>query len=467
MVATCGSTSAEASEAPIVLAPPKTKFCGHGGWGWLIVATLMAVSLHVAVGSTHAAAAVYWSSSNGGVGAANLDGTELQSDYFYWPYPAESGGSSCGVAINSAYLYWAGSSGIGRRRLEGEGIYPATVVPHLEGPCGLTLDGSHIYWGNPGGHPPSGPLAGSLGRANLDGSEATNAFVTGLERPCDVAVGGSHVFWVEHPPISEAGGIGRANLDGSMPQRSFIPFPTWNPSCGLTASGGYLYWGEGQAIARTNLDGGEVDDAFIPGTGIVTGIAVQSGYIYWAAEWPDGTSSIGRANLDGSEANPTWISSSERELRGIALDERPEPPPLTLPSRPIEILRNAEYNLRSGAALLGVYVPPSGRMAMLSPAQGQLTVTSRGLNWRVFAGTDRYPVHGNSYLWWVRVRPGRGAAGRRIRAQMRRRGWARVNVHLTYTTDRVFPVDAGRKLILRRCPGARSGWVKHPRPPRS
>ena len=404
--------------------------------------------------------------SRDGVGAVDMDGSSPQGDYFYWPYAAESGGASCGVAVNSEYLYWAGRGGIGRRRFDGNGIYPATVVPHLDGPCGLALDGDHIYWGNLGGYAPLGPRLGSLGRANLDGSDATNTFITGLERPCGMTVDGGYVFWFEHGPVSEPAGIGRANLDGSAPERSFIPFPMWNPSCGIAASGPYLYWGQGKAIARSDLDGGGINDAFISNIGVVDGLAVQGGRIYWAAEWPDGTSSIGRANLDGGEANPTWIPISERELGGIAIDERPASPPLTLPSRPIEIFPAAEYNLRSGAALLRVYMPPSGPLAAPSPPQGQMVVTSRGLSWRVFASTAPHAAHGSSYLWWVRVRPGRGRAGRRIRTQLRHRGWARVKVHLSYTQKRVYPVNATRRLILRRYRGASAGWVRHPSPPR-
>jgi hypothetical protein len=435
-------------------------------WVQSIVVLATMALLCTTVGTNHATAAVYWGSSRDGVGAAGLDGSAPQWNYFYWPYANESQGPTCGVAVNSEYLYWAGRGGIGRRKLDGEGVYPATVVPHLEGPCGLALDGSHIYWGNLGGHPPPGPQAGSLGRANLDGSEATSTFVTGLERPCDVTVGGDHVFWVEGGPNLGSGGIGRASLDGSSPQRPFIPFPAVDQSCGLTASGNYLYWGQGKAIARANLEGGEVNDAFVPDAGVTNGIAIQAGRIYWDALWPDGTSSIGRANLDGSEATPKWIPSGEPELAGVALDARPTPPYLTLPSRPISLVPNAEYNLRSGAVRLGVYVPPHGSLSAPSPPQGQLKVISRGLSWKVFGDTVPHAANGGAYLWQVRIRSGRGAVGRRIRSQLRHRGWAAVTVRLSYTEERVYPVEATRKLILRRYRGASAGWVKHPGPTR-
>lgn len=432
---------------------------GVGIRGWVrSVAVMATMALFcTSTGTTRAEAAVYWGSARDGVGAANLDGSNPQWDYFYWPYPSDSQGPPCGVAVNSEYLYWAAPGGIGRRNLNREGLYPATVVPHLDGPCGVALDGGHIYWGNRGGHPPSTPQAGSIGRANLDGSEANNAFVTGLERPCDVTVGGDHVYWIED------GGIGRASLDGSNPERPFIPLPATYGGCGLAASAGYLYWGQDGAIARANLQGGEIESVFIPETGALGGVAVQAGHIYWAASWSGGGTSIGRANVDGSEADPAWIPSSERlELGGVAVDERPTPPSLILPSRPIRLVSNVQYNLRTGAVLLGVYVPPKGPLPSPSPPPGRLAVTSPGLSWKVFTSTASLPSQGGSSLWQVRIRSGSGAVGRRIRAQLRRRGWARVTVHLSYTQERVYPVEATRKLILRRYRGARAGWVKHP-----
>jgi len=435
--------------------------------GWVqLVSLIAAVALLFPAfgGSTRAAAAVYWGSSSG-LGAANLDGSDPQWNYFYWPYANESQGPACGVAVNSEYLYWASPEGIARRKLEGEGIYPGTVVPHLHGPCGVALDQSHLYWANLALPANAAPRTGSIGRANLDGSEATT-LVTGLEHPCAVALGGDHLFWFERRPSGQDfGGVGRAGLDGSSPQRLFVPFHNVNPGCGLAASGGYLYWEQDEAIARANLQGGEVEETFIPKAGLVDGIAVQSGYIYWVTRGPLGNASIGRARLDGSEADPTWITSGELEFGGIAVDDRPTAPYLILPSRSIRFAQNVEYNLRSGALLLGVYVPPQGPPGSPSPPQGRLEVRSPWLSWKISAGTSSLAAEGGSYLWQVRIRSGRGQVGRRIRLQLRRRGWAPVKVTLVYETERVYPVEATRKLILRRYPGARGGWVKHPGPP--
>jgi hypothetical protein len=418
---------------------------------------LLAIALLAAATASRAEAAVYWGAPSG-LGAADLDGSNPQWDYFYVPFPSETEGPAHAVAITPQFIYWVDPSGIVRRRLEGEGAYPAAIVPNSGGTGGLTTDGSHLYWTE---SPSAEPRTGSIGRAGMDGSEATNSLVTGLEAPCAVTVEDGRLFWVESGWPSGSSAIGRSSLDGSASQRSFIPTHS-GPSCGIAAHGGYLYWAEDEAIARADLEGGELDESFIPGAGRVGGLAVDSGHIYWVAINPAGPPSIGRANLDGSEVNADWIPSEENELRGIAVDERPTPPPLTIPSRPIEIQPNAAYNLRSGAALLDVYVPPSGPADSPSPPAGALRVVSSGLSWKVFPGSVPHAGQGGSYLWQVRIRSGRGHVGRRIRVSLRRRGWARAKVRLSYAATGVYSVEASRKLILRRYRGATAGWVKHP-----
>jgi hypothetical protein len=381
-------------------------------------------------------AAVYWGSSQNGLGAANLDGSQPIWDYLYWPYPNESDGPPCGVAVNSTHLYWAGFRGIGRRALEGANVYPGTIVPHLSEPCGIAVDQGHLYWGN--------YATNSLGRANLDGSEANSALVTGLERPCDVAVGDGRVYWMERV------GIGRANLDGSAPEREFVPMPSSHAGCGIAVGGHYLYWGEADSIYRLHLDSIGPPEKLVPEAGGVQGIALDATHVYWNTG-----DSIGRANLDGSQAQPQWIAGSGVG-GGVAVDARPTPPPLTLPSRPILFARSAEYNLHAGAARIGAYVP----------GQGELRVTSPGLSWKLLRGTVPHPAWAGNFLDRVTFRAGRGPVGKRIRSQLRRRGWAPIALHLEYIQERVYPVTATRRFILRRYPGAAAVWVKHPRPRR-
>ena len=68
----------------------------------------------------------------------------------------------------------------------------------------------------------------SIGRANLDGTDVTKNFITDLGAPCDLstaigcgwglAVDGQYLYWPNYALQT----IGRANVDGSNVNQSFI-----------------------------------------------------------------------------------------------------------------------------------------------------------------------------------------------------------------------------------------------------
>jgi hypothetical protein len=69
------------------------------------------------------------------------------------------------------------------------------------------------------------------------------------------------------------------------------------------SAGAYLYWDVGSGIARADLDGGGVDESFIPNPLPETlggGIAVSSQFVYFDCY----QGLVGRAALDGSDVNP-------------------------------------------------------------------------------------------------------------------------------------------------------------------
>src|SRR5262249_11220275 len=82
------------------------------------------------------------------------------------------------------------------------------------GAANLTLTGTgvalvrHIYWTNSG--------TGTIGRANLDGSNPNQSFITSASAD-GMAVDAEHVYWGN----DNTNTIGRANLDGSNPNQSF------------------------------------------------------------------------------------------------------------------------------------------------------------------------------------------------------------------------------------------------------
>src|SRR5688572_17076509 len=67
---------------------------------------------------------------------------------------------------------------------------------------------AYVYW----------TQEGSIGRADLDGQNPDQDFITGASDPVGVAVDGRHVYWANSANDS----IGRADLDGQNPDQNFI-----------------------------------------------------------------------------------------------------------------------------------------------------------------------------------------------------------------------------------------------------
>ena len=79
----------------------------------------------------------------------------------------------------------------------------------------------------------------------------------------------------------------------------------------------YVYWTNlgTTTIGRANLDGSVPGQSFITGAG-TNGVAVDGTFIYWT-NWQTGT--IGRANLDGSASNPSFVTGVAG-ASGLAVD---------------------------------------------------------------------------------------------------------------------------------------------------
>jgi len=84
------------------------------------------------------------------------------------------------------------------------------------------------------------------------------------------------------------------------------------------AANAYVYWGNSGtgAIGRASLDGSSVNTSFITGASTPFGVAVDANYIYWANY---GTGKIGRANLDGTGADQSFITGANGPV-GMAVD---------------------------------------------------------------------------------------------------------------------------------------------------
>ena len=275
----------------------------------------------------------------------------------------------------------------------------------------------------------------TLARANLDGTWPSGNLVPGIKEPCDVAVAGEYLYWTSFS------GIGRARLDGSQPDPEFIAAGV--VGCGIAVDAGHVYWSSyannRHSIGRAGLDGSEPDPEFIPALpGSVGAIALDPAHIYWT-EWHEGMvyGTIGRANLDGTGVNSAWIQTQWFNLGGLAVDARPTPPPLPLPSGSIHF-GQVRHDLSSGVTTLDVWVP----------RRGELAVTAPKLGWKVLTGTYPAALEG-SFRWRLKIWPGkRGRTAKNLRAQLKNKGRAVVTVRLSYAETGQLPYLTSKRLTL-------------------
>jgi hypothetical protein len=224
--------------------------------------------------------------------------------------------SSASSAL-SAGIYWTnpGNATIGHANLDGTDVNNNFLGANVFDPGGIDVDASHLYWTYSGCC--NNYAYHYIARANLDGTGVNNSFISSQAYPSSVAVGGGYVYWGdEFSSIAGGGGtrptsIGRANLDGTGATNTFVAGVT---PAGIAVDSKYLYWTDFGAnkVGRANLDGTGVNNSFISSVGHPNGLMVDGTYIYWTNLDPSCsycyTSSIGRANLDGTGVNQSFIS---------------------------------------------------------------------------------------------------------------------------------------------------------------
>jgi hypothetical protein len=286
------------------------------GWIWLTLAP-------------SASGYVYFANFNGdqSIGRASLDGSGVEAGFI------ANARHPCGVAVDSAHIYWANlngdrggppvpGGGIGRANLDGTAVNQ-DLIPKADFPCGVAVDGAHVYWANRG-NPFGGVPGTSIGRANLDGTGVDQSFILAGKgtAPCGVAVDAAHVYWGNYLGNT----IGRANLDGTGANPSFITGA--NGPCGVAVDGSHLYWTNSgntggfsapfnsSGIGRANLDGTGVEQNFLPSGLGPLGVAVDAGHVYWTNFFTP--YSVGRSSLDGSAVDQSLTGAANGA--GVAVD---------------------------------------------------------------------------------------------------------------------------------------------------
>jgi virginiamycin B lyase len=109
--------------------------------------------------------------------------------------------------------------------------------------------------------------------------------------------------------------IARANLDGTNQQPSFIPLMHLGDAqmiCGdIAVDDSYIYWTNTQnnAVGRAAIDGTNPNYNFVPSATETCGVAVDRSHVYWANT---GGVTVGRANVDGTDVTQDFIEGPSR-----------------------------------------------------------------------------------------------------------------------------------------------------------
>jgi hypothetical protein len=197
----------------------------------------------------------------------------------------------------SAYVYFGAADSIGRVDNDGTGADP-NFIAGADPFAPLAVDAAHLVYTTDQEGQNADPI---IGRTNLDGGEATtlpDGFLAHSGSGIG-AVDAEHVYWVSN------GGIGRAKLDGSSPELEYLV-----PSGligGIAVYNGYIYWtvyqgGAGEDIGRASLSTKIIDNEFVElvGESGPRAIAVDADGIFWT--WSGGgpyEGKIGHASLGG------------------------------------------------------------------------------------------------------------------------------------------------------------------------
>lgn len=261
----------------------------------LLVGMVVALAGLALAGSAAAESRLYWTNNaSGSIGSANRAGGEVVQKFFFAsPEPY-------GIAADSTHVYWTdeGTDEIGRAELDGDNVEASLIPAAGEVPEGMAASGGYVYWAN--------LIGQSIGRANLDGSDPEPHFIqlSAASFPEGVAVEGSHIYWTA---AGHGGEIGRSNLAGGEIEEELIT-GLGGAISALAADSTHLYWRTNVGVGRAALDGTEANPNLVTGQTSVGGVAVDNEHVYWTSFT---TNRIGRAELDGGTVEPAFITGAE------------------------------------------------------------------------------------------------------------------------------------------------------------
>ena len=250
--------------------------------------TAMDLALDIAGGK------LYWTDSfnaddyyQGALMRANLDGSNIEAliEDFVNRNPG-----TIALDLVRGKVYWIDRGSIYRADLDGknEEIIVRSPVGHIA----LDGDGGKIYWTD----------SSAIHRADLDGKNEEE-ILTGLAAPparIALDLDRSKIYWTERTD-SGSGSIRRADLDGENVESLILEDTNvrfcfgfyrdryrvqgcrspYSNDFALDVDEGKLYWTDGGAIRRTDLDGTNVEHLFGALARAPHRLALDAGKMYW------------------------------------------------------------------------------------------------------------------------------------------------------------------------------------------
>ena len=160
------------------------------------------------------------------------------------------------------------------------------VAINVDGPLGLEVDDTHIYYGSRG-HAPDF-LDGEIWRTLKDGTGTPELIAAGQHRPVNLSIDDTHVYWANSGSPTVNGSIARALKSGGGGAFQVLAEDMVRPSNPVVV-GDTVYWTvrEPGEVQFTSVDGdgnGGLGIVSVLAVGLVmpTELTFHDGALYWA-----------------------------------------------------------------------------------------------------------------------------------------------------------------------------------------
>ncbi len=276
----------------------------------LVRSVVAAIALVLAATGTAQAGNLWWtnieSATPWSVGRASLSGAGMVSNFI----PAS--GNPYGLYVSPTQVYWTNvdAGTISRADLDGTDVVPA-LIQGASRPADVSVDDDgYIYWANSGSN--------TIGRARIDGSAVNQGFIAGTRSAATVWTDETYIYW-GNGSFSGASSIGRANLDGTGVDQDWITGSGVRSPATVVANDAFIYWTNSAGaptIGRARIDGTGVNGSFVtagPTGSLPNGLSISGQYLYWTLYT---TNALGRAALDGSPVDQSFVNAPSSRAYG-------------------------------------------------------------------------------------------------------------------------------------------------------